>query len=245
MGNYILSINDRTMEYSFTQAGGNQPPVASFTSTVNGLSVSFDNTSTDPDDDELTYSWNFGNGMTSAEKSPDVTYEAAGKYTVTLKVTDSAGNTDTHTQDVTVTVPGKYAKVALRGSHNNYGTDLLAKSGRASEWEGTFEFSDTTKFKLEALPLSRDQCIFLGGSAGEALTASGGFITLPAGNYIISFNEETRVLSVTDAHPDCDSDSDGCVPDPCAENPSLCEEDPCEKDPSQCASDTRKYCDTD
>ena len=245
VGNYILSINDRTMEYSFTQAGGNQPPVASFTSTVNGLSVSFDNTSTDPEDDELTYSWNFGNGMTSAEKSPDVTYEAAGKYTVTLKVTDSAGNTDTHTQDVTVTVPGKYAKVALRGSHNNYGTDLLAKSGRASEWEGTFEFSDTTKFKLEALPLSRDQCIFLGGSAGEALTASGGFITLPAGNYIISFNEETRVLSVTDVHQDCDSDSDGCVPDPCAENPSLCEEDPCEKDPSQCASDTRKYCDTD
>jgi PKD repeat protein len=40
-----------------------------------------------------TYSWNFGDGTTSALQNPTHTYAAAGTYTATLTVTDSMGNT--------------------------------------------------------------------------------------------------------------------------------------------------------
>ena len=270
VGDYVLSINDKTMEYTFTKADEvtNQPPVASFTATVNGLTVSFANNSSDPENDELTYSWDFGNGKTSSEKAPSVTYAESGKYTVTLKVTDSANNTDTFTKDITVTAPssGKYLKVAVRGSHDNYGTDLLTKNG--SDWTGVFEFSKETRFKLEALPVSADQCIILGGKKGAALSATGDFITVPAGDYVVGFNEDTKVLTVKQAS-DCDKDPSKCEVDPCVEDPSKCEIDPCEADPSkceidpceadpskcevdpceaapsQCTVDTKKHCDTD
>ena len=258
VGDYVLSINDKTMEYTFTKADEvtNQPPVASFTATVNGLTVSFANNSSDPENDELTYSWDFGNGKTSSEKAPSVTYAESGKYTVTLKVTDSANNTDTFTKDITVTAPvsGKYLKVAVRGSHDNYGTDLLTKNG--SDWTGVFEFSKETRFKLEALPVSADQCIILGGKKGAALSATGDFITVPAGDYVVGFNEDTKVLTVKQAS-DCDKDPSKCEVDPCVEapskceidpceaDPSKCEVDPCEADPSQCTVDTKKHCDTD
>ena len=254
-GKYTLSINDKTMEYTFIPAGsGNKPPVASFTPTVKDLTVSFVNNSSDPENDELTYSWNFGNDKTSSEKNPSVTYDKAGKYTVSLKVTDTANNTDTKTLEIDLTSPvnGKYSKVAVRGSHDNYGTNLLTRNG--SEWTGIFEFSKTTKFKLEALPPAADQCIFLGGNRGEALTASGGFISLPAGRYTIKFNEESKVLTAGDV--DCTGDPSKCIVDPCEadpakcvdpckEDPSKCVVDPCEEDPSKCVVDTKKYCDTD
>ena len=37
----------------------------------------------------LTYEWNFGNGKTSTEKDPNITYDSAGRYHVSLKVKDS------------------------------------------------------------------------------------------------------------------------------------------------------------
>ena len=204
VGDYVFSINDKTMEYTFTPVAEeiNEPPFASFTATVNGLMASFANNSSDPENDALTYSWDFGNGETSTDEAPSVTYEAAGRYTVTLTVTDSAGNTDTTSQNIDVTSPyvEKYRKVAVRGSHDNYGTDLLTRNG--TDWIGSFEFSENTKFKLEALPVAEDQCIILGGRYGEALSVTGDFITVPQGKYLISFNEENRVLRVEEIFAD-------------------------------------------
>ncbi|MFK8056762.1 MAG: PKD domain-containing protein [Saprospiraceae bacterium] len=71
--------------------------VASFNSDVNMLSVDFTSTSTNAN----TYSWDFGNGMTSSEVSPTVTYTTAGTYTVTLTVTNACGQ-DVSTQSVVV-----------------------------------------------------------------------------------------------------------------------------------------------
>lgn len=60
--------------------------------------VDFDNTSTSYFGNP-SYSWNFGDGTTSAQKDPaPKTYSTAGNYTVTLIVSDSCGN-DTFTQN--------------------------------------------------------------------------------------------------------------------------------------------------
>jgi len=54
---------------------------------VNGLVVAFDGSlSSDPDEDELGYLWNFGDEQTSTEVSPTHTYAQGGDYIVTLTV---------------------------------------------------------------------------------------------------------------------------------------------------------------
>ena len=216
-GDYTLKIKDADMTYEFVKAGSsNHDPVAGFTTQINGLTVTFTNTSKDEDGDTLTYSWNFGNGKTSTDKNPSVTYDEKGTYHVTLTVTDPSKASNKAEDDVTVgggETTG-YAKTAIRTSHDNYGThELIKKSASSSEWTGEFNFTEATSFKIEALPNSKDQCIFLGGKAGEALKASGDFISVEAGEYTITFNESTKVLTVTkketvvdDKKANCDKD---------------------------------------
>lgn len=81
----------------------NEPPVASFTSTVTDNSVAFDATSSsDPDGTIVSYSWDFGDGNTGTGVAPTHNYTANGTHSVTLTVTDNAGRTDTETQSVSV-----------------------------------------------------------------------------------------------------------------------------------------------
>ena len=62
-------------------------PTASFTSQINNLSVQFTNTSTGGS----TYNWDFGDGMSSTQFSPNHTYSTGNLYTVTLTVTNPCG----------------------------------------------------------------------------------------------------------------------------------------------------------
>jgi glucose/arabinose dehydrogenase len=89
---------------------GNRAPTAVIgatqTNTANkSLEVGFTGSnSTDPDGDDLTYLWNFGDGTTSTEKSPTRTFSTAGAfstYAVTLTVSDGA-KTSKATQTITV-----------------------------------------------------------------------------------------------------------------------------------------------
>ena len=84
-----------------SSTGENKPPVASFSANVNGLSVNFTNASTD-DKGVVTYSWNFGDGVSSGLRSPSHTYSSAGSYNVTLTVTDAEGLKDSTSQTVNV-----------------------------------------------------------------------------------------------------------------------------------------------
>lgn len=84
----------------------NVPPVANFSDTVNGLAVTFTDSSTDSDGSIASRSWNFGDSSTSTATSPSHTYAAAGTYTVSLTVTDNGGATNTKTQSVTVASSG-------------------------------------------------------------------------------------------------------------------------------------------
>ena len=90
----------------------NRAPTASFTATPTAgtapLAVDFNAAaSTDTDGSISTYSWNFGDGGTSASGSPTAsrTYTTAGTFTVTLTVTDNQGATDSTTRTVTVNTP--------------------------------------------------------------------------------------------------------------------------------------------
>ncbi len=64
-----------------------------------GIPSSFNNNSSG---DGITYLWNFGDGSTDTTINPVHLYNAAGKYFVTLKVTDLNGCDSTTTDSVTV-----------------------------------------------------------------------------------------------------------------------------------------------
>ncbi len=66
-----------------------------------------------------SYEWDFGDGDTATGATPTHAYKNAGKYTVSLKVTDDRGNTDTETRDGYITVlPGWSAGSIASGAWN-------------------------------------------------------------------------------------------------------------------------------
>ncbi len=74
------------------------PPVANFDFAVSNRSVSFTDHSTG---NPTSWSWDFGDGATSAAQNPTHIYPAPGDYDVTLRVTNAFGE-DELTQTVTV-----------------------------------------------------------------------------------------------------------------------------------------------
>jgi len=88
-------------EYTYYFVDNNLPS-ANFSYVVNALTVSFGNKS----NNATTYLWDFGDGTTSAEKSPAAhTYSTKGKYNVTLTATDGNGAVNTYTSQVAVGYP--------------------------------------------------------------------------------------------------------------------------------------------
>jgi PKD repeat protein len=83
----------------------NDPPVANFSYVANlldPLAIIFTDESSDPDGDELTYLWSFGDGSTSTEQNPTHKYAEAGLYDVSLDVADDDGETAGITKPVNV-----------------------------------------------------------------------------------------------------------------------------------------------
>ncbi|MHA4847298.1 PKD domain-containing protein [Flavitalea antarctica] len=76
-------------------------PVANFTTSVSGKTVSFSNTSVNG----INYSWNYGDGsQPSTATAASYTYAAAGKYTVTLTATGALGTLNPSIKTATVTI---------------------------------------------------------------------------------------------------------------------------------------------
>ncbi|MEV5575710.1 LamG-like jellyroll fold domain-containing protein [Spirillospora sp. NPDC052269] len=81
----------------------NEPPVATFTPSCAQLSCTFDGAkSSDPDGSIKSYAWDFGDKTTGAGVKPVHLYQAAGSYTVKLKVTDDKGVATEFTSSVAV-----------------------------------------------------------------------------------------------------------------------------------------------
>jgi PKD repeat protein len=81
------------------------PQVLAFASPTSGfepLTVQFTGIAEHPQGDAMTIAWDFGDGSTSTELSPEHTYVEPGSYTATLTATDSDGETGTASVDIEV-----------------------------------------------------------------------------------------------------------------------------------------------
>jgi PKD repeat protein len=94
--------SDTTTEYDYITVGAPEPPLkAEFDSAysqegLTPLQARFRDRSSG---DIVSWQWDFGDGGTSAERSPYHTYLLPGIYTVSLTITDSNGNTDTEIKE--------------------------------------------------------------------------------------------------------------------------------------------------
>ena len=105
------SIGQYTLTGTVGQANTtNTPPVAvagaTPTGVVSGQTITFSSSgSLDPDGTIVSYSWNFGDGTTSALANPPHAYTVTGTFAATLTVTDSLGATGTATVTINVVPP--------------------------------------------------------------------------------------------------------------------------------------------
>ena len=114
----------KTLAVTVSAAGGT--PVANFTVTASGLTVTFKDTSTDPGGSIGKRAWNFGDGGTDATTNPVHTYVTAGTYSVSETVTDAI-NGRTSTKTAAITVVGNTQIL----------TDGSFETSSASNWKAT------------------------------------------------------------------------------------------------------------
>src|SRR6202041_2529718 len=162
-------------------AGSNkeQPPVAStggpYTGHI-GSAIGFNASgSSDPQGEPLTsYAWNFGDGTTGNRVSPNHTYTAAGAYSVSLTVTNSANLSSSATTTASITAQ---APVPNAGGPYTAGPNVAV----------TFNGSGSTDPQGEALTYAWN---FGDGATGHGVSPTHTYAA--TGNYAVS-------LTVTDS----------------------------------------------
>lgn len=123
--------------------GGGTPidnvPVARLSVSCDDLSCAADGSTSSDDNGVAGYSWSFGDGQTASGSSVNHTYAAAGTYTVQLTVTDTAGQTDTADQVVTVSEPGSGPCPDCGHISGNLSNGQTVYTNSFSAGSGTFE----------------------------------------------------------------------------------------------------------
>jgi hypothetical protein len=94
----------------------NKAPIASFTSATTveaGTALGFSSTSSDPDGDALTLSWDFGNGVRGGGASIANVYTKVGSFTVRLTAADGKGGVSSSEKTIAVTANSLVVGTAL------------------------------------------------------------------------------------------------------------------------------------
>ncbi|RBY94249.1 radical SAM protein [Blastococcus sp. TBT05-19] len=136
----ILSAEQVARHHAIGTTGTstNLAPTASFSSSVQGLTGSFDGRlSADPDGGSLSrYAWDFGDGTTATGATATRTYASGGTYTVRLTVTDAAGATGTTERQVAVVAPANKPPTAAFTSTSS-GLSAAVDARSSTDTDGT------------------------------------------------------------------------------------------------------------
>jgi predicted ribosomally synthesized peptide with SipW-like signal peptide len=104
-------------------------PEADFSYTKENRTVTFNASSSTDDKGIGSYSWNFGDGETGSGEVVEHTYNESGSYDVELTVTDTSGQTDTSTRQVTVGETGDNETTVYTAVQGNTTVELQPLEG--------------------------------------------------------------------------------------------------------------------
>ncbi|HEX3018749.1 MAG TPA: PKD domain-containing protein, partial [Chitinispirillaceae bacterium] len=172
----------------------NQPPIAVLTTTITSgdapLNVAFDGTSSsDADNDALSFSWNFGDGtiLTDAGATLSHVYAVPGSYTATLSVDDGKGHIDNKSVEIDVWQP-QLPPVAILIATPTSGDAPLYVS---------FDGSGSSDPNNDALSFSWD---FGDGNTSTGIVSTSSHVYTTPGSY-------TAILTVSDGRGGTDNES--------------------------------------
>ncbi len=138
--------NDDSGVYRIDYIAGDRAPIAVASgdpsSGPSPLTVQFSSAgSRDPDGQEITFSWAFGDGATSTQANPSHTYAAAGNYTAQLTVTDTSGRTGIANVPITVgnTAPTVTITFPPDGGFFNWGDQVAYTVTVTDPEDGTID----------------------------------------------------------------------------------------------------------
>ncbi|MBX3278173.1 MAG: PKD domain-containing protein [Acidobacteria bacterium] len=137
LGDYVLTGSFNASNLAAPVAGASATPTAGYAP----LTVAFSSAgSSDPDGSIVSYSWNFGNGVTSSLPNPSYTYTSAGSFTATLTVTDNDGLSASANVVITVSAPPNQLPTAVASATPTAGYAPLTvafSSAGSSDPDGT------------------------------------------------------------------------------------------------------------
>ncbi|MDQ3440409.1 MAG: DNRLRE domain-containing protein [Planctomycetota bacterium] len=138
---WTLSVGGNIRRIRFVGQANRAPTANASANQTSGdlpLTVNFSgNGSTDPDGDNLTYNWNFGDGTTGTGQNVQHTYDEAGTYNAVLTVSDGRGGSNS--DDPIVITAGSQAPmgtITTPTAGTNYGGgQTIDFSGAATDPE--------------------------------------------------------------------------------------------------------------
>ena len=183
VGSYTvtLTVTDGELSNSVSQVVQvdsvfvNTPPAADLDVITSGLKASLDATdSSDIDGDDLSFTWDLGDGTTAQGERVNHTYPGAGSYTVTLEVSDGEA-TSILTQELLLTADGGagHASNPFLGATTYLNPDYakLVDISIAQETDATTK-ENMTKVKdiPTAVWLDRIEAIYGGSDNGDRMS---------------------------------------------------------------------------
>lgn len=192
----------------------NQPPVASFVHSpenpvVDQVVVLNASPSYDPDGTIISYEWDLGDGCTRTGMTITHSYISAGNYSVTLKVTDNEGATNTTTKIITVRETTLSVSISTDKKEYAAGETMLINLTLANptdEWKNV-KFLWRLDFPDYGLrfPIVNNMSLWLPPSCDKTFTLRWRLptwrLSFNASWYVAIYNARTLEL-ICDAHAD-------------------------------------------
>ncbi len=163
-------------------------PNTSFTADVNGFTVQFMNTSTNPaNSGNMTFEWDFGDGNTSTEENPEHIYDEDGTYEVSLTVTNDCGSKTINGQITVVSPPTAAFSAGQTSGCEPFEVQFSNESSANAEsfaWEfpggDPATSSDENPVVVYNTPGTYDVTLTVTNAAGDDTETLVGFITVNA-----------------------------------------------------------------